>query len=316
MPLRALARRFERWALRLRWVKSIRQSLRIRRVHGTFSPDSLRLPGAVSPLFVNPRDNRARSLLGDLGRKQASLRELWQRAATVIEPTIVIDVGVNYGEFLFTASYPRTARIIGIEANPRLADWNQRSLAAHPNGRQIELIYALASDQRADEQTLYVDPAWSGRSSGLEVRRGLVPVRVPSVTLDSLFEPEQLIGQTVLFKIDVEGFEPKVLRGMHTILRTCRQAVGIVELNGRSLASLGLTLDHYVDELSRSFQVYSLGVPGAVPELHEIGRRIVPDGKDPAEIETNLLLVSDPSLLGPLSLTVHEFAPGALAAKR
>ena len=260
-------------------------------------------------IYLDPRENRARSVLGDLGRKQQSLRELWQRSVDALRPDIVIDVGVNYGEFLFTASYPHTARIIGVEANPRLHEWIGRSAAQHPNRAQIEMVCALATERCSEGQTFYVDPKWSGRSSGMEVRSGLEQIEVPTITLDSLFDVEALKGETLLFKIDVEGFEPKVLQGMGALVRHCARVVGIVELNVRSLRPLGLTLETYQQQLSTTFHVFSLGRPGAVPRIEQVGRQLVAAGQDPEAIETNLLLVSDPGLLDLLQLRVREFAP-------
>jgi FkbM family methyltransferase len=302
---------------RLPWIKYVRQEIQIIRMHRRFRPDCVRLPGASNFIFLDPRENRARSTLVNLGSRQLALRELWQRAVAAFDPSIVIDVGLNYGEFLFVANYSPSARLIGIEANDKLGRWPEKSKQAHPNANQIELIYAVAADRNVDRHPFYVDAKWSGRSSAcLDADAGhLLRCEVPSITVDSLFESRDLSNDTLLFKIDVEGFEPRVLKGMRRLITTCSRSIGIVELNGRSCKTT-IEFDEYISWLRSLFAVYSLGRPGEVTRLRDVSSEILPADTRMQDLKTNLLLLSNDGLLSALSLVVPQPTVGAAVNAR
>ena len=216
----------------------------------------------------------------------------------------MLDVGLNYGEFLFAETYPEAQQIIGIEANEQLRPWIERSCAAHPNAAKIQTIFALAGDKPDEESTFFVDPAWSGRSSAVlpATQPGLQQQRVRSVTIDSLLPDRDLSQDRLIFKIDVEGYEPPVMRGMKRLVSQCQQAFGFIEFNSRFIERLGVDADAYLAELAVNFHIFPLdarerAVRITAPTLAEL-RRVLGAG----DVETDLLLASSPELIEQLQI--------------
>lgn len=89
----------------------------IMRKYGRPRPDHLLLSQGALVLFVDPSDRRGRFLMRHGDRRAAHLKQVWQWAVADFAPTIVVDVGLNFGEFPFSATYPDARRIIGVEAN-------------------------------------------------------------------------------------------------------------------------------------------------------------------------------------------------------
>ena len=201
-------------------------------------------------------------------------------------------MGANYGEILFFTTYPPKTRIIGIEANQDLQVYLERSRAVHPNHDQIELVCAVASNQQSDRTRFSVPTEWSGRGTArvLPNEEGIVIQTVPSITLDSLFVVSETKAAALLFKIDVEGHEPRVLEGMLNLLDSCELALGIVEFNPSFLGEYGIRLDDYVNRLRSRFQLYPVDRYGTIQDL------------DPSHLDsganriTDLVLASHPAI--------------------
>jgi FkbM family methyltransferase len=61
-----------------------------------------------------------------------------------------------------------------------------------------------------------LDPTNGFKRSGEEEFESIV---VRSVRIDDILSEQELADQTILFKIDVEGYEAKVIAGMRTLSR-------------------------------------------------------------------------------------------------
>lgn len=233
--------------------------LDVLRKHGRLRPDHLSLEGTRRVLFVDPSDRRGKALLRHGGFYAAHVKDFWRWAADAFAPSLVLDVGVNYGEFFFSATYSSARRVVGVEANKNLEPWIIRSLETHPNASVFEIHYVIATDKTAGDGVLYVDTRWSGTSSvssGGEQRRE-VPLAVPTMAMDDLLFADARSNDRLLFKIDVEGHEPSVLEGMKQTLGRCGAALGVVEFRSEraSAADSALANDFYVS-LCREFKVY------------------------------------------------------------
>lgn len=251
-------------------VKSLRTDARLLRMYGTRSPERIRLANSPNHIFLDPTDQRARTIIRGLGRGlQPRLRRIWHEAVTRLHPTIVLDVGVNYGEFLFAETYPSDVRLIGVEANTRLKHWISRSVASHPNNGQIEMIYALASNADNQQKPFYVASDWSGASSAVlhSQRKNVDEVSVPTISIDSLLGGRDLEADTLLFKIDTEGYEPVVMSGMRDTISRCKNLFGIVEFDTQLLTSLEIDLEQFVRDLFARFTIHLLDPNGHLAKL-------------------------------------------------
>ena len=121
----------------------------VRRHYGVSRPDIVRLPGCKARLHIDPSDPRAYKILvvaplfGRVSRNQP----YWKQACSRLAPSLALDVGMNFGECLFSADYARHTELHGFEANPRLKPFVTRSLAEHSARRQMHLHFAVVSDR-------------------------------------------------------------------------------------------------------------------------------------------------------------------------
>lgn len=216
------------------------------------------LAGSSHAMYVNLKDQKGNTLKSKNGLFQPRVVKFWRNAASALKPDVVVDAGTNYGEIFLTAAYPEHASIAVFEANAELIPFLSRSLAEHPNGSQIRLTNGFVTDKAEEEVTFYVDKVRSGTSSGHHLGdRAAKETIVRSVTIDSVFEGGMPSGGTLLFKMDVEGFEWEALRGMSGLLASCSEAVGCIEFNRRYMISKGIDVAAFVDYLTERFLLFA-----------------------------------------------------------
>ena len=155
--------------------------------------------------------------------------QLWQKG--IAPGTKVVDIGAHVGVYsLFAAQAAGTeGQIWAVEPNPvsrRLLVKNVRS-----NGLQNVTVIASALSDRNGTSTLHVRPGDRMQSSLVAVDAGSehdVSVRV--ARLDDLIPPDIDID---IVKMDAEGSEPAILRGMARLLPKVRMM--IIESNANCL---------------------------------------------------------------------------------
>ncbi len=238
-------------------------------------------------LIVNLADSRAFSLVTKNLVSQQNLVNFWRNTVESFSPDIVIDVGMNYGEAIFSTSYKKTAQIYGIEANPKLLSYINRSLKLHSNKDQIKIINAAASNDEDQVLNFYIDKKSSGTSS-LEESEGRELVRVNSLTIDSLFrESKKLMDKKVLFKIDVEGYEYSVLLGMVDVIESSFAVKGFIEIDNLLLNKSRSEYTNYLDFLDKYFAMF-LNFEG---ELKKIDKKYLLTKLNSSErIHTDIIL--------------------------
>ncbi|MGY1604090.1 FkbM family methyltransferase [Geodermatophilus sp. SYSU D00815] len=156
--------------------------------------------------------------LRNLGRRVVGTRR-HQRAlfGGLLDPgDLVIDVGANIGEF--TGAFRDVgARVLAVEPQPRLARHLRRRFRDDGDVTVVETalsdhtgeatLYCTTADALA---TLEEDRAAGETGPGAELEWGDT-ITVPLRTLDELIAEH---GRPALVKIDVEGHEPGVVRGL------------------------------------------------------------------------------------------------------
>ncbi|MCY9667773.1 FkbM family methyltransferase [Paenibacillus alginolyticus] len=222
--------------------------------------DRIVLPGSSRILYVDPTENRGRILYMTGGMTQPRLNLFWKTAVANFRPTLIIDVGVNYGECLFSVTYPKNSKIIGIEANPHLQPFIERSKKIHPNRKKINTVYAMASNEDSDKQSFFINKYWSGLSTAAlgkeDVSKAYQQHDVPSITLDSLLSQYPLDKEKLLFKIDVEGHEEKVIQGMLNSIKNCPNILGFIEFDSKYLAKSDTDAHAFLTFLQVHFNLY------------------------------------------------------------
>jgi FkbM family methyltransferase len=151
---------------------------------------------------------------------------------------IFIDVGGNIGYLSLLASMivAESGRVVAFEPDPRAAEVFQKNTALN-NVHNILLIEKACSDQ--DGSVLFNMASHLGWSTALTDTKTLKiekQINVEQCTLDG--ETGKLFGNESprLIKIDVEGYEPYVLKGAHAIIDKNETAF-IIEINSERLGS-------------------------------------------------------------------------------
>ena len=134
---------------------------------------------------------------------------------------VAIDVGANVGFHSLTMAglVGPSGHVIACEPNPSVAIRLRRNLALNRERRITPLAVAVSDREGAVDLAV---PAASdsnqGRANlGTGRGEGWSCVTARAVTIDSLVE-ELALTSVSLIKIDVEGFEPAVLRGASGVL--------------------------------------------------------------------------------------------------
>jgi FkbM family methyltransferase len=180
----------------------------------------------------------------------------------------IVDVGANIGytTVLFARAAAEPFRVFAFEPEEE----NFRRLAAnvrrHGVAARTALVQAAAGDsdgavplwrnERHHGDHRVATPAFAAGHSGF--------VDVPLVALDT-FARERIDGPIAFVKIDVQGFEPSVLRGMEAILDANPTLVVATEIAPHALAELGFTVADATEPLLRR---------GFLPHAIERGRLV------------------------------------------
>jgi FkbM family methyltransferase len=178
-----------------------------------------RTPGG-SPIALSMRDYQHRGIYFE-GSYEPEIAALFKR---LIAPgATVFDVGANAG-YLSILAGELSARVHSFEPNPRVRALLR--LSAQLGSGDLEVLPYACSDHAGTMPLYLSDPGETGRS-GLMVERA-DSVEVETIALDEYAARANAHPQLV--KIDVEGAEGAVIRGMSEILRADRPTL-IVELH-------------------------------------------------------------------------------------
>jgi len=190
---------------------------------------------------------RHRSFLDHLGRGayEPFARSLFLDALGRAD--LVLDVGAHVGYYTLLAADTRPeTRIVAVEADP----YNAAALAANVrrSGAHVEVVGKAASDT-SGRVVFHQNLGTVG--SSLVRRPGAGPTReveVDATTVDAL-AGEGPLG-AVLAKIDVEGAERSVVRGMRETISRAAAVTALVEVNPRALAETGALPSDLVADLA------------------------------------------------------------------
>jgi FkbM family methyltransferase len=122
----------------------------------------------------------------------------------------VIDAGANVGFFSLrhAQNVGPSGRVFAFEPNPQVFELLQRNMAR--NGLTQVRCLASALGEQVSEVRFHADPRGTSLGHVATESEGGDPVLC--TTLDALVEQEQL-SRIDLLKMDVEGYEPHILRG-------------------------------------------------------------------------------------------------------
>lgn len=140
-----------------------------------------------------------------------------------------LDIGANFGYFsiLMSELNGETGKTFAIEPNPRIAKLLRSTRFV--NGGKFEVIETALSDKKGEAiLTVTEGELGGGTIKQNEMKKDRSQVVVQTITLDELVK-EKKIGIVDIVKIDVEGVEPMVFKGMQETIAANPQIQVIVE---------------------------------------------------------------------------------------
>lgn len=266
----------------------------------TLRPRKVKLTRTGNYLFATPYENRGLALLRNRGLGQPGIKRYWRLALDIFSPRVALDIGANYGEVMLDARYSLdTDLVLGIEANSALIPYLKRSIDHHPDSERIEILHALASDTSEKETTFYVDKSSSGRSTAVKENfvQDVKTIKIPSLRVDDLILSRIAfrLNDCLLFKIDVEGFEPFVINGMKKLWTKVDRIVGCIEFNAVSLERNGINISTYLNSLNKQFFILLL-IKDKVKDVESLSVDTLKQYFTNKHIEGDILLFSNEKL--------------------
>jgi FkbM family methyltransferase len=212
----------------------------------------------VSSMYLQSGDNRSDRLLSKGGITQKHVFAAWRACIRILRPDVILDIGANHGEMTLPLLFENDSRVFLFEPNGGLSAILARSAAEHIQADRIVVESLALSDTRRNAK-MTIDKKWSGTSS-LDYEAPDAPYKgegeqhyevaeVQTVTLDDYLDATGRNPSSMAVKIDVEGHEPKVLRGAARTLASVPFAL-ITEYDPRQLQLSGFDGHAYLRELA------------------------------------------------------------------
>ncbi len=205
-----------------------------------------------SKMFLDTNDSLNLSILGVYGELDTKIIK-----KQLNENDIVIDVGANIGYYtlLSAKSVGNAGRVFAFEPEPENFKLLQKNIKVNNYKNTITENYAVSNT--------------NGKISLFLAKNGIVGHRiydsddcsdsilVNKITLDDYFTKLNLLDKINFVKIDVEGFEFGVLKGMVKIIEKSKNLKLFVEFNRISLEEAGFNPKEMLDFLyERNFKIY------------------------------------------------------------
>ena len=194
------------------------------------STRALALLASGQRIYVDPRDRGCGiNLLSD-GKYEENELAVFKR---YLRPgSVVLDIGANYGIYSISAApYVRPGgRVIGFEPNPHVWDLFRGSVYVNSLGDIVEARRLGVHNTNGTLRFLVEESSPGGArvvEADVEPGPGASIIDVPVVRIDDHLPPD-LIADVV--KIDVEGHEESVLRGMRSLIERSPGIVILMEL--------------------------------------------------------------------------------------
>lgn len=195
----------------------------------------------------------------------AALLALWHRRP--IDEQVFYDIGSNVGLYAAVCALMSGIEVVAFEPTPSTARIARGIFER--NRLDIRHVEAAVGEQ-AGTAELFLSATSDASNSLVEgFKRSTGSVTVPVVAIDEVAGTEHPLPSVI--KIDVETFEPAVLRGAIRTLETVRPYV-VVEVLKRRGVDHGPSIEAVVADLG--YHYYRLGpTPRFKPRAHIVGKQ-------------------------------------------
>jgi FkbM family methyltransferase len=172
-----------------------------------------------------------------------------------------LDVGANIGYFSVLAAerVGEKGAVISVEPSPTVFPLLEETIQLNARGARVRAINAAAA-RRVGSMAIYSGPSHNIGLTTTVAERGFeLEGVIPSLPLDAVLTSEEKAVLRMI-KIDVEGREPDVLRGMEDLIRDSREDLEVLlELSPNWWSDSTLAVPDVLQLfLSAGFNVYEI----------------------------------------------------------
>jgi FkbM family methyltransferase len=195
-----------------------------------------------------------------------------------------VDVGANIGCFTLLAAscVGQNGWSVAIEASPSIFDLLNENLGLNNIGSRVRTVNLAASDQDGT-LTVYGGPSCNLGMTTMVPNHDLqIETTISAKPLKDILTEGEIKGAR-LIKIDVEGLEGPVVRGLLPIVGSCRKDLEIVlEVNGqatpegekaadivRQLTDQGFHTYEIMSDYQETHYLEAIGTPQRPRRIHE-----------------------------------------------
>lgn len=176
---------------------------------------------------------------------ELGLRSLFKKI--VREGMTVVDVGANVGVYTLISGrlVGETGRVYSFEPTPRVFDLLKANVEMACLQGRVELVRKAVTDEggRKLKLSLFSSTRNNTLFGGAESDKGFT--EVDTVTLDDMFSGKRVD----VVKIDAEGAESRILKGMKGVVRDNPGMVIIIEFAGQHLKRAGVDPCDFIREI-------------------------------------------------------------------
>ena len=166
----------------------------------------------------------------------------------------IVDIGANIGYFtlIFARLVGEKGEVFAFEPEPNNFNLLKKNIEIN-NYKNVNLINKAASN-KSGKIKLYIDDFNSGGHSLIAQIPNKQHIEIESIKLDDFFDTNKKID---FIKIDAEGAELEVLKGMSTLLNKNDDIKILLEFNPFMFKSFNVTPQKYIDLLMGfNFKIY------------------------------------------------------------
>ena len=174
----------------------------------------------------------------------------------------ILDIGANIGYYtaLFSQLAGDRGSVIAIE--PDLESYKYLSKSINSFNYKNVLSFRLAASDIKQKLPLFISKENRGDNRLYSTNQKRNSIMVDCITVDELLE-ENKIENLDLIKIDVQGYEPKVLKGMLNIVRSSKKLILLSEFWPEGILQAGESPKEFLTMLRKmQFQLFELKKDG------------------------------------------------------
>jgi FkbM family methyltransferase len=161
----------------------------------------------------------------------------------------IVDIGAHIGYYTLLAAKQAGphGKVYAFEPEPKNFALLSKNITAN-NANTIKTFNTALSDQSGTRE-LFIEKYNKGHHSFAKNVNTVETIRVTTTTLDETMKNNGSPEINIL-KIDVEGAEPIVLRGMRETIKRSPKMTIFTEVYPRSMTKLGESAEAYLNELT------------------------------------------------------------------